>query len=263
MKDKMLKTGALLSAAVISTALLSSCAVVDDARRSQAFADNNYNTYTVDGTEYKHLMHETLVCLTDYRTGFCVYLTDDDVPTLLASRFCKDVGEFNRDRTVLWFGNDVTVREDKYDEMAQLLRSAVYDRFGADKYVENDDDAYQRKFCVMSAGLSNAISEALAGEPLEATYPLMEHAGYITEIYPCEESGTFRKAGNTDYYVTELTDGSWCIENATTKLYYKIDEEYLPELMSFVNREQPTGTYTPNDDEDVISPDVDYSIYCY
>ena len=61
----------------------------------------------------------------------------------------------------------------------------------------------------------------------------------------------------------ELTDGSWCIENATESLYYKIADEYLPELMSFVDREQPTATYTPNDDEDVISPDVDYSIYCY
>ena len=261
MKDKMLKAGALLSAAVISTALLSSCAVVDDARRNQAFADNNYNTYTVDGVVYKHLMHESLVYLTDYRTDFRVYLTDDDVPTLLASRYCKDVGEFNRDRSVLWFGNDVTVREDKYDEMVQLLRSAVYDRFGADKYVENDDDAYQRKFCVMSAGLSNAISEALAGEPLEAAYPLTEHAGYITGIYPCEESGTFRKTGNT-YYVMELPDGSWCIENATESLYYKIADEYLPELMSFADREYRAVTYTPTD-EDETSTDVDYSIYCY
>ena len=220
MKRNLIRTAALAVAATAAAVSLSSCAAIDRMRQRQAI-DGGDGTLTVDGVKYRELIESDTVGLTDnkYYIDYFdydyydyddneVYVTDPEVPVLLAGGYYRDTASISKDRISISRWNTVYIREDRFDEYSEILRDADFKSYGTYVFVCDDNAVCRNEFRVFSPEVSDALLAAFSGEA--ETRPSDMYSESFYDIYPCDSTGIFfREAG-----VCELmccSDGRWLV----------------------------------------------------
>ncbi len=149
---KNLKIVALLSAVVILAVSLCSCGALDNARAYQAFYNgSNRNEILYGDHVYKYIASGSRELIftdlygQDRDSAF--YVTEEDVPVLLASRE-GEYFQLNADKTLLFrwgVGDNVHiwyVRDDLYEKYENALNNAELDSYFYSYQEYPDDDPY-------------------------------------------------------------------------------------------------------------------------
>ena len=230
-----LKTAVCLLACLVLCFALTSCDALDEARDHQAFYAED-GSILWQGNTYRALpvSDEFAPVEQPYKRN-AVYVTEDDVPVLLASML-GEVLEVSADGVFLvtpYYYLDtptaVYCRADRYDEIAERIQNGVeltcYSYEGTGFYPEFE--IVGSKMMLVSAELTGILNNALAQAPLELPKGAkMDYTG-SKMIYRSSEDLMFRKYA----FEVRLSTSDSCyvaVENLETggETYYPIDDSY-------------------------------------
>ena len=163
---------------------LCSCSELDELRSSISRYSGD-GTITFDGATYVELRDVPMnsVGLID---GENIYLARNDLPTLLVPFFGTMSPRVSTDKSVISHGS-LYVREDKKTEIENTLASD-FTSYSAFYY---DENAMKYAHNVLPKEFADAINETLA-TAAEEEFSKVER--FITELYACDDTGTFSKA---------------------------------------------------------------------
>ena len=200
---KFSRFAALILAAVMLTLTLCSCNYLDSKRAHQAFyTDDTRREIEYDGNKYKYINPGRLDFVfgdTFYLDEEPFYVTEKDVPVLLASRY----GEYmtiNDDKTLicLWRGGERPIwhiREDLYESAKKTLESAALDRyFMSWNEYPNEDDPYQEGYSnnmLIDDAMTALIKRTLETPTNERKeFTVLSKEDYMTQVFylkPCDK----------------------------------------------------------------------------
>lgn len=187
MKKTRLRVGALVLVACLMLACFSGCASMDDLKaRHAVWGDEKQNSILWQGEEYVYLLQETYEG-TPYTTLYdwskTLYVTEPDVPTLLASSYGLYT-QVSVNGNYLSCNSRVFCKADQYDALKAIVDSGLKtDRYGYIYYDNENGEQKLRTFTeAESELLDTIIDETLDGEQQKTP---SENTWYLCEIQYC------------------------------------------------------------------------------
>ncbi len=234
----MKRIGKILLAAALVLALclsLCSCAALDELKASRAELRKG-----ADGKDvivFRDSVYLPAASLVSSRTPLYVsftgtaYLADPDVPALLLDTFGTDC-PYNGDASLMEYGGDFYVREDRYDELRALTQGG-----GPFSYCTEDrDETYALIHPVIPAGYGKALDAltalADAGDDMLPEIPDGYDYVFSRAFFRCDRDASFLIG---EYYLIRVCrDGSLSGPVQETYIYNEyagaapVPAEYLP-----------------------------------
>lgn len=247
---KMKKLLSLCCIVCLLLPLLCGCNALDDARKMQAFYDEEENILW-NGAVYKKLPQgEYFSPDIDYGYSKTIYVTKPDVPVLLQEMFCEASLNADKDGVILekdysyasgYYDTVYYCREDRYEDVSARLQAPfkadmvcytyhVYD-MESGEFVEKIYRLTNDQWGVLRKILEN-------GEPMEVSAGWELSFDEIVSLEECSEDMLFRRSfldlmncGGT--YYLEFDDGR------TTKIYQVPFEAtaYMEKIMAAQRRD--------------------------
>ncbi len=229
MKAYIKRVSALALAVVLCLALCS-CNAIKEMRASQAFYGEN-GEIILGGQVYKSLNTQELPAGLETRINDVGYITESDVPVLLASTF-GEWASYNHNKTVIEAGI-YYAREDVYDYVAQLIKYPYISDYCVE--VENEV-SYETEYQLLKQRYLNAIDEIVYGGN-EITYDQQGEYAFSTDsmsIYKCDEKMVFQSLA---YRVEEMENGDILLTRFTEEYDVYIIRYRVPDDKKAIMKE--------------------------
>lgn len=242
---KFSRIAALILAAVMLTLTLCSCNYLDSARAHQAFyTDDTRREIEFEGRTYKYINPNNydFVYTDCYELDRAYYVTQKDVPVLLASRYGEYMNVTEGKELLYVPGNDHEVwfvRDDMYDKLSSLLVNPELDHYFY-QYTE-ESDAYGG--LILHNALVNDEMTALIertcsiDQNKKISYKILDEDEYYANsimLYNCDKDmrithyqmGTQLIRNDADYYIRSGVSYS-------EKVLCPVKEEDIPMIKAF------------------------------
>lgn len=214
------------------------CKSLDTKKSNQAFWNNKEKTEIVlNGKIYQQLP----VCeyfSPDVISDKATYVTDKDVPVLLAPEFSNGSYMINKEKDIIMLNSGTGyARADKYDQYKKLIKNYKLDHFATNvTYVGSNNEGHHR-LCLFSDEEAKTIADALAASTKTPPSQSYEEYGGACDLYldvcMADESLMFSKyltsfnlsiKDNVIYFY--LDDVSYYIDPAYTDAIASIMAKY-------------------------------------
>lgn len=204
MKKKVLRAGALVLMACLMLACFSGCSSMDEYKARHAiWGDEDQNSILWQGEEYVYLYQESY-SETSYSPvddwSKAVFVTEPDVPTLLASNFGFYVG-VSVNETYLVCNSLVFCKADRYETLKAAIDAGLQtDQYGYTYYDSETDEQKVRIFTEEESEQLGNIIEEVTSNPMEV-YP--ENCWYVCEIQHCYADTELMRYAGVDLMQSE------------------------------------------------------------
>lgn len=204
MKKKGFRAIALVLTACLMLVCFSGCTSIDEHKARHAiWGDEDQNTILWQGEEYVYLYQETYET-TPYDpigswTNF-IYVTDPDVPTLLASNYGLWADASSHGNYLSCNGR-VFCKADQYDTLKPIIDAGLpTDQYGYMYFdYEKGEDLAHIFTKEESRQLADIIEETVDGRQMIET----EDWWYVTELYYCCEDTELAQYAGIDFLQSE------------------------------------------------------------
>ena len=221
----------LICAVIASLCLcLSSCKFIENKRKEHAvYTDSTKSEIMLNGALYKEVEADWIMMVAPIGNSRTVYVTDKDVPVLLA----EFKGSWSQAKV-----DDKLVFSETLDDRTGEYMDAVYcredyikefnvlkDKINLDSIcIETYDADYNSQMCIFSKEEVSVMEKAIKTSKVKMdvdTY--YEDLLECKNVYECNSDATW---GTQTYYIHKSKDNEYYIEGFDSGLF--IDEEELP-----------------------------------
>ncbi len=232
MKNGKRMVAILLLAGVLCLSL-GGCKALDDARAAQGFWTENGVSFTIGGKSYKRLPQSEaldLLYVADYGTAQTIYVTDSDVPVLLAETYGKEFTAAADGMLYMEWGSPtygpqtsmrvVYCRADQYAEVATQLEKGFQPVGFCCVYEEYDEKRYEyhERLYRLTPQETAVIAELMEAERSYANKMMYISYDYGVEINRCNDNMMLQEEAallcerEGDYFLYgEDDNGEWLI----------------------------------------------------
>ena len=195
----MKKTVKLIAICAIISVLavgLCSCDRIDEMRAVHAKWNEDGESFTLGGEEYKYVGLSSMLSIPSIATR-TVYITDADVPVLLS----EDAGEharYNMNYKVVEDNSKFYAAQDNYDYAKWVLsnQSKAMTNYGVHHY-KSTDDGFVWEFCVVPRAVKSVLDETIRGMENEPESSIKGNAQHYIDLNVCDDKGMFLSYSNT------------------------------------------------------------------
>ncbi len=193
---KSVRLVALVLALVLLCGLTTGCQALDDMRARQATLSDDNKLLYINNTAYR-LLPENEYFWPLRQFGHSIYVTEADVPTLLASFVNSDIGDFCNDGVIFATSNHNYCRVDQYEKYTALLQRPFHPTGYGYNYSVYDEQAgqYATKQYRLTAEQTAAIEHiiTLPSIPRDKTYVDKQTMYNSISLYVCDDTMQLRE----------------------------------------------------------------------
>ncbi len=193
---KFIRLLALTLALVLLCGLATGCQALDDMRARHATLSDDNKLLYINNTTYR-LLPENEYFWPLRQFGHSIYVTEADVPTLLASFVNSDIGNFCNNGVILATSNHNYCRVDQYEKYTALLQRPFHPTGYGYNYSVYDEQAgqYATKQYRLTAEQTAAIEHiiTLPSIPRDKTYVDKQTLYNSISLYVCDDTMQLRE----------------------------------------------------------------------